>query len=171
MGERTNWPTARGRSVGAPHSALRHLGAMHLSGAVLLLTFLVPPLWMLDSGYATPPGDPTADAPFVLLLTVPLACASFHVMVQIPAGLLGTWLGRGRTTLVRYGSAVIVASALSLLLFWSLGWNAGGSVLPAWADATVRGSMGLAGYMWVMRVQPGSARHGKALSCGTWSEP
>lgn len=146
---------------------------MHLSGAILLLTFLVPPWWMLDAGYATPPDDPTADAPFVLLFAVPLACAGFHVVVQIPAGLLGAWPGRGRTTLVKYGSAVMVAGALSLLLFWSLGWNANawGSVLPAWADAMVRGSVGLAGYMWVMRVQPGSVRHGQALSCDSWAEP
>ncbi|MCX4970003.1 hypothetical protein OHA98_35680 [Streptomyces sp. NBC_00654] len=135
---------------------------MHLSGAVLLLTFLVPPLWMLDAGYATPPGDPTADAPFALLIAVPLACVSLHVMVQIPAGILGTWLGRNGTTPVKYGSAVLVASALSLLLLWSLGWNAGGSsILTAWADAVVRGSVGLAGYMWVMRARPGSVRHGR----------
>lgn len=160
MGERTDGPTARAGIVSASPSALRHLGAMHLSGAIFLLTFLVPPLWMLDAAYATPPGDPTADTPFVLLFTVPLAYASFHVLVQIPAGFLGAWLGRSRTTLVRYGSAVAVASALSLLLFWGLGWNSWGSILPAWADAMVRGSLGLVGYMWVMRAQPGSVRHG-----------
>ncbi|GAB7110265.1 hypothetical protein JCM4814A_85800 [Streptomyces phaeofaciens JCM 4814] len=132
---------------------------MHLSGAILLLTFLVPPFWMLDAGYTTPPGDPTADAPFLLLLAVPSACVVFHVLVQIPAGLLGTWLGGSRTTPVRYGSAVAVAGALSLLLFWSVGGNAWGSIVPAWADAMARGSLGLAGYMWVVRVLPGSARH------------
>jgi hypothetical protein len=113
---------------------------------------------MLDAGYATTPSDATADAPYALLLAVPLACAGFHVMVQIPAGLLGAWLGRSRTTVVKYGIAVIGASALSLLLFWSLGWKAWGSILPAWADAMVRGSIGLAGYMWVMRTQPGAVR-------------
>ncbi|MGY0070957.1 hypothetical protein ACWZEH_30120 [Streptomyces sp. QTS137] len=137
-----------------------------MSGVVLLITFLVPPLWMLDSAYAAPPGDPTADAPFVLLLAVPLTCASLHVMVQIPAGLLASWLGRGRTTLVRYGSAVVMAGALSGLLFWSLGRNTGGGVLPAWADATVRGSIGLAGYMWVTRVRPGSVRRGRRSIAG-----
>ncbi|MEV6425560.1 hypothetical protein [Streptomyces sp. NPDC051662] len=136
------------------------MGAMHLSGAILLLTFLVPPSWMLNPGYATSSGDPAADSPFILLFTVPLVCAGFHVMVQIPAGLLGGWLGRSRTTLVKYGSAVMVASALSLLLLWSLGWNAWGSIMPAWADAMARGSLGLAGYMWVMRARPGSVRHG-----------
>jgi hypothetical protein len=53
-----------------------------------------------------------------------------------------------------------VASALRLLLFWGLGWNSWGSILPAWADAMVRGSLGLVGYMWVMRAHPGSVRHG-----------
>jgi len=134
---------------------------MHLSGAILLLTFLVPPFWMLDAGYPTPPGDPTADAPFILLFAVPLACAALHVMVQIPAGLLGSWLGRSRTTWAQYGSAVGVAGALSLLLFWSVGGDAWGGIVPAWADAMARGSLGLAGYMWVVRAVPGSARHGQ----------
>ena len=134
---------------------------MHLSGAILLLTFLVPPFWMLDAGYTTPTGDPTADAPFLLLLAVPSACVVFHVLVQIPAGLLGAWLGRSRTTAARYGSAVGVAGVLSLLLFWSVGGNAWGSIVPAWADAMARGSLGLAGYIWVVRALPGPARHGQ----------
>ena len=129
---------------------------MHLSGAMLLLTFLVPPSWMLEAAYSVPPGDPTADAPFILLIVVPLACASFHVAVQIPAGLIGVWLGRRRTAPVKYRYAVAVAGALSLLLFWSLGWSAWGSIWTAWADAMVRGSIGLAGYMWVMRTRPGA---------------
>lgn len=125
---------------------------------MLLLTFFVPPSWMLDAGYATPPGDPTADAPSTLLLAVPLVCASFHVAVQIPAGLLGTWLGRNRTTTVRYTGAVVVAGVLSALFLRSLGWDTWGGILPAWADAMVRGSIGLAAYMWVMRARPGSVR-------------
>ncbi|PZH20065.1 hypothetical protein C1I97_01945 [Streptomyces sp. NTH33] len=84
------------------------------------------------------------------------------MMVQIPAGLLGAWLGRSRTTLVKYGSAVVVASALTLLLLWSLAGNAWGGIVPVWADAMVRGSLGLAGYMWVMRARPGSVRHGRS---------
>jgi hypothetical protein len=82
-------------------------------------------------------------------------------MVQIPAGVTGAWLGRSRTTLVKYGSAVAVASALSWLLLWSLEWNARGGIVAAWADVMVRGSLGLAGYMWVMRAQPGSVRLGR----------
>ncbi|WP_320773583.1 hypothetical protein [Streptomyces sp. CRN 30] len=135
---------------------------MHVSGVILLLTFLVPPLWMLNAGYTAPPGDPTADAPFALLLAVPLACVSLHVMVQIPAGLLGTWLCRSRTTPAKYASAVVVASALSPLVLWGLGWTASSHILPAWADATARGSVGLAGYMWVVRTRPGPARHGQS---------
>ncbi|MDX3849533.1 hypothetical protein [Streptomyces sp. AK02-01A] len=135
---------------------------MHLSGAVLLLTFLVPPSWMLDAVDATPPGNPTADAPFFLLFAVPLTCVSFHVMVQIPAGLLGTWLGRSRTTPLKYGSAVVVAGALSWLLLWSLERNAWDGIVPVWADAMVRGSLGLAAYMWVMRTRSGSVRPGQA---------
>lgn len=133
---RTNGGSAaRQRNVGSSPSALRHLGAMHLSGAVLLLTFLVPPFWMIDVGYAVPPNDPTADAPLSLLIAVPLACAGFHVLVQIPAGFLGAWLGKNRTAPVKYGSAVVVAGVLSLLLFCGLGWVAWGGILPAWADA------------------------------------
>ncbi|WP_328315838.1 hypothetical protein [Streptomyces sp. NBC_00388] len=134
---------------------------MHLSGAILLLTFLVPPSWMLDAGYATPPGGPTADAPFFLLIAVPPVCASFHVLVQIPAGLLGAWLGRSRTPLATYGSAVVAASALSLLLVRSAGGDAWSTVLPVWADAMVRGSIGLAGYTWAARMRPAPARPGR----------
>jgi hypothetical protein len=162
MGKRTNGPTVDGRSIRTSHSALRHLGAMHLSGAVLLLTFFLPPSWMVDAVYATPPDDPTADAPVLLLLVVPAAYAGFHILVQIPAGLLGVRLGRSRRTPVKYGSAVAVAGALSLLLLWSLGRNTWGSILPAWADAMVRGSLGLAGYMWVMRDRSGSVSHERA---------
>ncbi|MFI1419936.1 hypothetical protein ACH4VX_18465 [Streptomyces sp. NPDC020731] len=124
---------------------------MHVSGALLLLTFLVPPFWMVDAGYASPAGDPTGDAPFLLLFAVPLICAGFHVAVQIPAGLLGVRLGRRRTTLFRYGSAVAVAGVLSSLLLWAAGRGVG----PVWADAMVRGALGLAGYMWVVRARPG----------------
>jgi hypothetical protein len=138
---------------------LRHIGAMHLSGAILLLTFLVPPFWMLDAGYATRPDDPTADGPFLFLIAAPLACAGFHVIVQIPAGLLGGWLGRSRTALVTYGYAVVVAGALGVILLWSLSGSTWGSVVPVWADAMVRGSLGLAGYVWWLRARSGSMRH------------
>ncbi|MDX5565477.1 hypothetical protein PYK79_22290 [Streptomyces sp. ID05-04B] len=38
-----------------------HLAAMHLSGAMLLLTFLVPPAWALDAYAAAPVDNPSAD--------------------------------------------------------------------------------------------------------------
>ncbi|MEG3627400.1 hypothetical protein [Streptomyces poriticola] len=63
---------------------------MHPSRAVLLLTFLVPPFRMLHAGYQAPAGGPTADAPVLLFLAVPMTCAGFHVLVQSPAGLLGS---------------------------------------------------------------------------------
>lgn len=148
--------TVTWRSRVASYSVLwRHVGAMHLSGAVLLLTFVVPPLWLVDAAYSGPPGDPTSDySPLVLLLVPPLA-VSLHVLVQIPAGLLGSWLGGGRRTLARYGVAVGVAAVLSLLLFWSLddggGWA---GVLPTWGDAMARTAAGLGAYMWVVRPRP-----------------
>ncbi|MFD7701126.1 hypothetical protein [Streptomyces caelestis] len=132
---------------------------MHVSGALLLLTFVVPPFWMVDAGYAAPSGGPTGDAPFLLLLTVPLFCAGFHAAVQIPAGLLGARLGGRRTAPVAYGSAVAVAGVLSLLLLWAAGWGAG----PVWADAMVRAALGLAGYVWVVRARPGAQPGASAL--------
>ncbi|WP_330173591.1 hypothetical protein OG875_08370 [Streptomyces sp. NBC_01498] len=125
---------------------------MHLSGAVFVLTFLVPPAWVwdvVDAAYATPPDDPTADAPF-LALVVPLVIVTFHVAVQIPAGLLGSWLGRRRTTLAGYGSAVVVAGVLSLLPLWGQGWD----TFWIWLDFVARGAIGLGAYLWVVRARP-----------------
>ncbi|MFH9012719.1 hypothetical protein ACH4C6_15180 [Streptomyces sp. NPDC017943] len=134
---------------------------MHLSGVVLLLTFLLPPLWMLDAGYAGSGSSSTGDAPFVLLLAVPVACVGLHVFVQVPAGLVGAWWGRGRSAFVRYGCAVLVAGALGLLALWSLGWGSWSSLVPAWADAMVRVSLGLAVYTWAVRARPASVRRGR----------
>ncbi|MBQ0985006.1 hypothetical protein KBZ10_10850 [Streptomyces sp. F63] len=156
--ERTSGPAAGQRNTGPAHPALRHLGAMHLSGVLLLLTFLVPPFWMLDAADTTPPGDPTADSPFILLFAVPAACAMFHVLVQIPAGLLGARPGGNRTAPARYGSALAAAGVLSWLLLRGLGWDAGNGIVPVWADAMVRGSLGLAGYVRFVRSLPGSVR-------------
>ncbi|MFC7840500.1 hypothetical protein [Streptomyces sp. NPDC057382] len=134
---------------------------MHLSGIVLLLTFLVPPLWMVDAGYAVSDSDPTGDAPFALLLAVPLACLGFHVLVQIPAGLAGAWWGGSRTAFVQYACAVLVAGALGLVVFLSLGWGPWSRLWPAWADAMVRGALGLAVYTWAVRARPASVRRGR----------
>ncbi|MFJ4007103.1 hypothetical protein ACIPWL_27125 [Streptomyces sp. NPDC090023] len=117
---------------------LRHLGAMHLSGCVLLCSFLVPPAWLAEMAYATPPDDPTADAPFMVLLVVPLLVLALHVAVQIPAGLLSAWLGRG--TWGRYRVSVAIAAAFTMLLFWG---HTG-----MWLDALARTALGV--YAWVL---------------------
>ncbi|GDY76149.1 hypothetical protein SAV31267_056340 [Streptomyces avermitilis] len=92
---------------------------MHLSGALLLLTFLVPPVWVLDAYGAAPANDPSADVPpFMIFLAVVFGCVSFHMVVQIPSGLLGTWLGRNRTASVSYVLVLVVASVLTTVLLW-----------------------------------------------------
>ncbi|MGW4224991.1 hypothetical protein ACWEG1_16205 [Streptomyces bauhiniae] len=120
---------------------LRHVGAMHLSGLVLLCSFVVMPSWPAEAAYAAPPDDPTADAPFMVLLVVPLLVLGLHVAVQIPAGLLSARLGRG--TWGRYGVSVAVAAALTLLLFRG---DTG-----MWLDALARTALGLGAYAWVVR--------------------
>ncbi|MFJ4282798.1 hypothetical protein [Streptomyces massasporeus] len=99
-----------------------HLAAMHLSGAVLLLTFLLPPAWALDAYGAAPARDPSADVPpFMIFLTVALACVGYHVAVQIPSGLLGTWLGgRNRGAGVVYAYVLAVAAVLTAALSWGV---------------------------------------------------
>ncbi|MFG2815782.1 hypothetical protein [Streptomyces sp. NPDC048410] len=119
---------------------LRHIGAMHLSGFVLLCSFVVMPSWLTEAAYATPPDDPTADAPFMVLLVVPLLVLGLHIAVQIPAGLMGAWLGRG--TWARYRVSVAVAAALTMLLFRG---DTG-----MWLDALARTALGLGAYAWVL---------------------
>ncbi|MGW8552462.1 hypothetical protein [Streptomyces tubercidicus] len=126
-----------------------HLGAMHLSGALLALTFLVPPAWALDAYGAAPAGDPTADVPpFMIFLAALLACVTFHVMVQIPSGLLGSWLGRNRGALVSYAFALTVAGTLTLAFLWGV-LRVGNlaELTDLWADFMARGSWALAGYV------------------------
>ncbi|CAM5317393.1 hypothetical protein [Streptomyces griseomycini] len=142
-----------GASPGRLRRAARHLGAAHLSGAVLLFTYVVPPAWSLDVYGAAPAGDPSADTPpFVIWAVLLLHCAGFHLLVQIPSGLLGTRLGRGRGGLVAYASALAIAGLLTALASWAVlrPEDAGGFV-PWWADFMARGALGLAGYGWVTR--------------------
>ncbi|MBV2355961.1 hypothetical protein KUM39_16525 [Streptomyces sp. J2-1] len=149
-----------GSGPGRP--VLRHLGAMHVSGAVLLAGFLVPPVWLTDTAYATPPGAPTTDAPYVLLFAVPVLCLALHVLVQIPAGLLATRLGRGRAPWARYAVGAGCAGALALLLVGVLtrpGDLAAG--VSVWADAAVRTGLGTAAYLWVTR----GSRGGYGVRC------
>lgn len=147
----------RGSAAGGTRPVVRraaaHLAAMHLSGALLLLTFLVPPAWVLDAYGAAPASDPSADVPpFAILLVVLFNCASFHVLVQIPAGLLGTWLGRNRTAGVSYALVLAVAGVLTtVLLRGVLEVGSAAQALPLWADFMVRGSSALAAYVWLVR--------------------
>lgn len=130
-----------------------HLAAMHLSGALLLLTFLVPPVWVLDAYGAAPANDPSADVPpFMIFLAVVFGCVSFHMVVQIPSGLLGTWLGRNRTASVSYVLVLVVASVLTTVLLWgALGAGSAAQILPLWADFMARGSLAMAAYVWLSR--------------------
>lgn len=133
--------------------AAAYLAAAHLSGAVLLLTFLVPPAWVLDTYGAAPAHDPSADVPpFMIFLAAVLGCASFHVLVQIPAGLLGTWLGRNRTAGVTYVFVLAVAGVLTAALLWGV-LEAGPvtRTLPLWADFMARASLAMATYVWLSR--------------------
>ncbi|MGW2207787.1 hypothetical protein [Streptomyces sp. NPDC001781] len=126
----------------------RHIGAMHASGFLLLCSFAVMPSWLAGAAYATPPGDPAADAPFTVLLVVPLLVLGLHVAVQIPAGLLGARLGRGRWGRYgrgrwgRYAVSLAVAAALTTPLL------RGGTGM--WLDALARTALGLGAYAWVL---------------------
>jgi hypothetical protein len=126
---------------------------MHLSGALLLLTYLVPPIWVLDSYGAAPANDPSADVPpFMILLAIVFGCVSFHVAVQIPSGLLGTWLGRNRTAGVSYVLVPAVAGALTFVLLWGvLKVGRVAQMLCLWADFMARGSLAMAAYVWLSR--------------------
>ncbi|MFD5394940.1 hypothetical protein ACFWJW_12020 [Streptomyces sp. NPDC127097] len=138
-----------------------HLGAMHLSGALLVLTLLVPPGWALDTYGAAPPGDPTADVPPVMILLGALfGCVTFHVVVQIPSGLLGSWLGRRGGVLASYAVAVAVAGALTPVFLWGVVGVADAAELGSlWLDHMARGALGLAGYIGLTSaLWPRSAR-------------
>ncbi|MEV6837277.1 hypothetical protein AB0N17_22700 [Streptomyces sp. NPDC051133] len=136
---------------------MRHLGAMHLSGVILLCSFLIPPAWALDAYGAAPASDPSADVPpFAIFAAMLLACVGFHVLVQIPSGLLGSWLGRKHSGLISYALALVAAGVLTALAL-RMALHVGD--VSVWADFMVRGSVGLAGYTWV------SQRRGR-FECG-----
>jgi hypothetical protein len=87
---------------------------MHLSGTLLLLTFLVLPAWALDAYGAAPADDPSVDVPpFMISMALAVGCVIFHVAVQIPSGLPGTWLGRNRTAAASYVRVPAVAGVLT----------------------------------------------------------
>ena len=137
-----------------------HLGAMHLSGALLLLTLLVPPAWALDAYGVAPADNPSADVPpFLILLAALIGFMGFHVVVQIPSGLLGTCLGRKRRFLVSYAFVMAVAGGLTVVFLWGvLGVGRAAEFWPLWADCMARGSVALAGYVWLSRLWARPAR-------------
>lgn len=119
----------------------------------MLLTYVIPPAWALDAYGAAPPADPSADIPpFVVVAGLLVHCVGFHVLVQIPSGLLGTRLGLGHGGPITYVSALAIAGVLtaSALLVASRMADAG-ELTQWWADFMVRGSLGLAGYVWMVR--------------------
>ncbi|KUN57158.1 hypothetical protein AQJ43_04770 [Streptomyces avermitilis] len=74
------------------------------------------------------------------------------MVVQIPSGLLGTWLGRNRTASVSYVLVLVVASVLTTVLLWgALGAGSAAQILPLWADFMARGSLAMAAYVWLSR--------------------
>ncbi|MGW7293106.1 hypothetical protein ACWGIB_12075 [Streptomyces xiamenensis] len=112
-----------------------HLLAMHVSGFVLLLSFLLPPAWAVDA-YAVPDVVPALVIGAVLFgLTV---C---HVAVQLPAALLGTLRHRGAPARA-YGTALAAAGVLVALMVWMLGGTWGD-----WLDLMVRLALSLACYV------------------------
>ncbi|WP_405554703.1 hypothetical protein [Streptomyces sp. NBC_01171] len=94
--------------------------------------------------------DPAADSPVSALLVIPPLVLFLHIAVQIPAGLLGAWLGRG--TWGRYGAALAVAAPLTLLISWG---DTG-----MWLDALARTALGLGAYAWVLTSAVGRAWRG-----------
>ncbi|KUO08862.1 hypothetical protein AQJ58_29110 [Streptomyces sp. DSM 15324] len=72
--------------------------------------------------------------------------------VQIPSGLLGTWLGRNRTAGVSYVLVLAVAGVLTtVLLAGVLRAGLAAQILPLWADFMARGSLAMAAYVWLSR--------------------
>ncbi|MFF3893370.1 hypothetical protein ACFYY3_09335 [Streptomyces sp. NPDC001812] len=124
---------------------------MHLSGAILLFTYVIPPAWALDAYGAAPADDPSADIPpIVIFAGLLFYCVGFHVLVQIPSGLLGTRLGPHHGGLVAYASTLAIAGVLTALaLSVVLRREDAGELMQLWADFMVRGSLGLAGYVWI----------------------
>ncbi|MEU3291405.1 hypothetical protein ABZ722_03475 [Streptomyces longwoodensis] len=74
-----------------------------------------------------------------------VAVVAFHVLVQIPAGLLGARLARNGNAWIRYATTLTIAGALTALTLHLL--HAGTPSL--WADFTARGALGLAAYVWL----------------------
>ncbi|MBB1246774.1 hypothetical protein GL263_24950 [Streptomyces durbertensis] len=130
-----------------------HVNAMHLSGGLFLLTFLIPPMWLLDAVRALSPDDPSADWPsFLWPVLLLVSIAVFHACVQIPAGVVGSWLMAGRSALTGYLGALLLAGVLAVpTLVWVMGVRSGTETLVMWADYTGRCAPSLGVYLWFVR--------------------
>ncbi|MFB7329997.1 MULTISPECIES: hypothetical protein [unclassified Streptomyces] len=119
----------------------------------MLLTYVIPPAWALDAYGAAPASDPSADIPpFVIFAGMLAYCVGFHALVQIPSGLLGTRLGLSHGGLITYASTLAIAGILTAsALLVALRMEDAGELTQLWADFMVRGSLGLAGYVWIAR--------------------
>ncbi|MBB1253113.1 hypothetical protein H3146_06975 [Streptomyces sp. OF3] len=128
---------------------------MHVSGGLLLLTFLIPPVWLLDAVGAVSPDNPSADWPsFLLPLVLLFSIAVFHALVQIPAGLVGSWLMARRSALTGYLGALMLAAILAVpTLVFVMGTGTGRDALIMWADYTGRCALSLTVYLWFIRAR------------------
>src|SRR5690606_7227809 len=99
-----------------------------------------------------------------------LGCGCFHGLVQIPSGLLGTWLGRHRTARTDYVLALAVAGTLTFVLLCAVLGPAEAAVgaWPLWAELMARVALTLAAYVWLNRRlrTPPSAKGGSASAPG-----
>ncbi|MFD7508893.1 MULTISPECIES: hypothetical protein [Streptomyces] len=126
-----------------PRLSLRtgaHLLAMHVSGFVLLGLFLIP----------TPSSAAlygTVEPPALLVLAMLLTGALAHVVVQLPAALLGTLVHRYHVARA-YGTALATAAVLSGIAVAALG---GGWV--DWLDVLLRLALSLACYVALVRMR------------------
>ncbi|MET2716105.1 hypothetical protein ABXV03_10270 [Streptomyces harbinensis] len=126
-----------------PRLSLRtgvHLLAMHVSGFVLLGLFLVP----------TPSSAAlygTVEPPALLVLAMLLTGALAHVVVQLPAALLGTLVHRHHPVRA-YGTALAAAGALSGIAVAALGGGWAG-----WLDIMLRLALSLACYVALVRMR------------------
>ncbi|CAL9498291.1 hypothetical protein [Streptomyces sp. enrichment culture] len=76
---------------------------------------------------------------------------SFHVLVQIPSGLLSTLLSRHRTVRADYVLALALAGALTTVLLGVVLGSAEAALRawPLWAELMARAALSLAVYVWL----------------------
>ncbi|MGW3292841.1 hypothetical protein ACWC9S_02625 [Streptomyces xiamenensis] len=114
---------------------LLHLLAMHVSGFVLLTSFLVlPPAWETQA-YGV------VDPPALVILAGIAMVVICHVTVQLPAALLGT-LAHRRAAGRAYATTMAAAGVLAALLTWSFA-----GTWADWLDIVLRLALSLACYV------------------------